>query len=157
MNKTEQLIIQITLVITGMLNLHCMNAQPMEKHQWKNRIIIIQASDERSPLYKDQLSVFSDSESAFIERKLVLYEIVGDKYRIRDFQKTDHSGDWQNLKDQPGFLTGNKKPFSVFLIGLDGGVKLKKTDILTQKELFGLIDSMPMRRQELRKQNKTKG
>ena len=39
------------------------------------------------------------------------------------------------------------------LIGLDGGVKLEKQEVLSMKELFSIIDAMPMRANELRNQN----
>ncbi|MBT8185067.1 MAG: DUF4174 domain-containing protein, partial [Eudoraea sp.] len=35
--------------------------------------------------------------------------------------------------------------------GLDGGIKYRKTALLTMEELFSIIDSMPMRRAEMRK------
>jgi hypothetical protein len=45
--------------------------------------------------------------------------------------------------------------FKVVLIGLDGGIKLQKNGQLTPEELFGTIDSMPMRRAEMnKKQNR---
>ena len=41
-------------------------------------------------------------------------------------------------------------PFEVVLIGLDGGVKLRQTLVLSCQKLFGTIDVMPMRRAEMR-------
>ena len=40
--------------------------------------------------------------------------------------------------------------FRLILIGLDGGVKLNQRTIINRKTLFSIIDSMPMRRSELR-------
>ena len=37
------------------------------------------------------------------------------------------------------------------LIGLDGGIKLRQNSILTKEKLFAIIDGMPMRRRELKK------
>ncbi|AXV17407.1 hypothetical protein CYG48_12565 [Neorhizobium sp. SOG26] len=34
------------------------------------------------------------------------------------------------------------------LVGKDGGIKLKTTDVLGESDLFGLIDRMPMRQNE---------
>ncbi|KQT50718.1 hypothetical protein ASG43_05405 [Aureimonas sp. Leaf454] len=42
-----------------------------------------------------------------------------------------------------------KKPFEALLIGKDGGVKWRESRPAAASEIFGLIDSMPMRRQEL--------
>lgn len=44
-----------------------------------------------------------------------------------------------------------KSDFEVILIGLDGGVKLRQTEALETKKLFDLINSVPMRQAEMRK------
>jgi len=41
------------------------------------------------------------------------------------------------------------KPFTIILIGKDGGEKLRSDSILTQKKLFDIIDAMPMRQAEM--------
>ena len=43
-----------------------------------------------------------------------------------------------------------KDSFVVILIGKDGGVKMVREDRLSLQEVFDRIDSMPMRRQEMR-------
>jgi hypothetical protein len=40
--------------------------------------------------------------------------------------------------------------FTVILVGKDGGVKLRVNDPVKLADIFGLIDSMPMRQQEMR-------
>ena len=40
--------------------------------------------------------------------------------------------------------------FEVVLIGLDGGIKLRQTKLVSLDKLFTLIDGMPMRRNELK-------
>jgi hypothetical protein len=52
----------------------------------------------------------------------------------------------QDIRKKLGVQTG---PFQVLLIGKDGGVKLRSSEPVSMKDLFGLIDSMPMRRQEI--------
>jgi len=44
-----------------------------------------------------------------------------------------------------------KNQFTIILIGLDGGEKLRQTKPLDTTTLFAIIDGMPMRRQELKK------
>ena len=46
--------------------------------------------------------------------------------------------------------------FEVILIGLDGGVKLRKSELLSSEELFTVIDGMPMRRAEIRRSKNDK-
>jgi len=45
----------------------------------------------------------------------------------------------------------NASEFSVVLIGKDGGEKLRQKSPLTAKELFVIVDAMPMRRAEMEK------
>ncbi|MFZ4681470.1 MAG: DUF4174 domain-containing protein [Terrimicrobiaceae bacterium] len=39
--------------------------------------------------------------------------------------------------------------FSVVLIGKDGGEKLRRNSVLSTRELFAIVDAMPMRRAEM--------
>jgi hypothetical protein len=50
------------------------------------------------------------------------------------------------LRDAYGVLPHE---FQVVLIGKDGGVKLRQEEPISLADLFALIDSMPMRRQEM--------
>lgn len=45
----------------------------------------------------------------------------------------------------------NASGFSVVLIGKDGGEKLRRNTLLSSKELFAIVDAMPMRRAEREK------
>ena len=46
-----------------------------------------------------------------------------------------------------------KEEFTFILIGLDGGIKLTKTEVLESSDLFSIIDAMPVRSSELRNKN----
>ena len=43
--------------------------------------------------------------------------------------------------------------FAVFLIGKDGGIKMRKEKVVPMEEIFRLIDSMPMRQAEMRRKH----
>jgi hypothetical protein len=43
--------------------------------------------------------------------------------------------------------------FSLILVGKDGGTKLKRSDQVDLREILGLIDSMPMRQNEMRQKS----
>ncbi|MEM6685296.1 MAG: DUF4174 domain-containing protein [Bacteroidota bacterium] len=126
-----------------------MKAQDLAQHEWKHRILIIKADKSESSMVQKQLKEFNAVSNEMRARKLVVYHITGDNYTFLDFKNTQNDvgkvhGDLANvLKD--------KHDFEVILIGLDGGVKLRQTNILSQQALFDKIDSMPMRRSELRK------
>ena len=125
--------------------------QNLIDHRWQDRILIIQASDELSDKYGIQLQEFKDVEKELMERKLVIYEIVGDEYKMTNYQNKKFSNSWKMSRDIFGDLLNRNDEFRVILIGLDGGVKLDRTTVLKRKDLFNIIDSMPMRMNELRK------
>lgn len=39
---------------------------------------------------------------------------------------------------------------AILLVGKDGGIKLRRNGVLEPRDLFGLIDTMPMRQREMR-------
>lgn len=43
-----------------------------------------------------------------------------------------------------------KEPFTVILVGKDGGEKLRTHEVLSLQKLYGTIDAMPMRQQEMK-------
>ena len=47
------------------------------------------------------------------------------------------------------------KAFALILLGKDGGIKLKRNDRVKLDEIFALIDSMPMRKDEMRQKGQS--
>ena len=122
----------------------------MEDLTWKNRVVIVQTSDNYSQKWLDQLEEFSHSQNELVERKLALFKIHQEEYTCIDFARSDstYSGDTDELFYKS--VLAQSKDFEVILIGLDGGVKLRQEDVLSQKKLFQIIDAMPMRRSEMK-------
>lgn len=137
-----------TLVLLMSLLFETANAQNMEKHKWLNRIIIVQAADSENKKYLEQMEEFKGVDSALAERKLILYQFVENKCQIIDFQNSGRKNSRQTFEKNK-YILEEPIGFQITLIGLDGGIKLKKDDILRKEDLFALVDSMPMRRQEL--------
>ena len=48
-----------------------------------------------------------------------------------------------------------QKTFALILLGKDGGIKLKRNDRVKLDEIFTLIDSMPMRKDEMRQKGQS--
>ena len=124
----------------------------MEKHRWENRILIVKTKKEQSEKYQKQIAAFNAATAQLKDRKLVLYQIVGSSYQLTDYKKVAQK-ETGELSAEVAELLSEEHPFEVILIGLDGGIKLQKTDLLTKEELFNRIDSMPMRRAELKNRN----
>ena len=124
--------------------------QDLSTHRWENRLLIILSTSKNNPKYKQQILEFEGSATKMKERKLLVYQVTPKAYRKGLDEHTGWSeGDALFKK----YKTENSD-FVVILIGLDGGIKLRETTLVTAEKLFALIDSMPMRRSELRKQGK---
>lgn len=123
-----------------------MKAQELEKHQWKNRIVLILSNDKESELVKSQLKEFDGKSAGLKERKLIIYQVLPNSYRILN------SGNKEWISGSELYQKYNTKSydFRVVLIGLDGEEKLQQDEVLTTEKLFSVIDSMPMRRAEIR-------
>ena len=110
--------------------------------------------DANSKQCDDQLALLEGLNPELEERKLLLFQVEPDRFRILDNQELIKSSKgW--ISDKTLFRKYHiaEQDFTVLLIGLDGGVKLKQSNLLTRQELFDRIDSMPMRRAELKSKN----
>ena len=122
-------------------------AQDLKPHQWKDRLILIFAEDTTNVIYQKQLEAFKREETGMKDRKLVVYEVMPKQYR-------KDGGRWISGEALFQKYKSTDTPSEIILIGLDGGIKLRQTKVLSGKELFGIIDAMPMRKAELqRKRN----
>ncbi len=105
--------------------------------RWKSRLLLIFAPDEASAPLQAQRATLAASRAAASERDLSAIEIVGGH--------ADHALDPTRLRHEHGVAD---QAFVVILIGKDGGEKLRRSHPIAADELFGVIDCMPMRRDE---------
>ncbi len=117
-----------------------LQSQDLTTYKWKNRVIILTDTVESLSNSKKQLTRFATFTKELRERDVViLLNYKGKLYDQRDkllSQKID-------LNIEPSFC-------GVHLVGKDGGVKLKKPYPVEPNTILELIDSMPMRRAEMR-------
>ena len=102
----------------------------LSRYLWKNRIILTFADDEDHPdLIKLKVEM-KENDCGILNRDLLHFHFSNDG-------KTGNQ------------TTTNDQSFRILLIGKDGGIKYesKRSDSLIQ--LFELIDSMPMRQDEM--------
>jgi hypothetical protein len=113
--------------------------------RWKNRILILFSPYESHPSFQLQKDDLASRSQEVSERDLVIVEILehGDS---RALNRVLSEKDAQGIRDRFGVSPGR---FQVILIGKDGGVKLRSEQAVPAQDIFGLIDSMPMRRQEM--------
>ena len=105
----------------------------LDSLRWKRRVIVIASPSRNTQAYLSQRKELSVESPDWKERDLVLVEVIGPE-----------------KADLRGALNLKAGDFTVLLIGKDGGVKLRSGTPVSSREIFELIDSMPMRRQEIR-------
>ena len=141
----------ICVVLTGI----CMTmtlaagAQPIKGHRWKDRVLLILAENPTDVEFRRQVLALTAEKESLAERIGAVYRIFPNSYG-RGLAETSvvsrKSGSIHGLDPEKGF--------GLLLIGLDGSVKLRSENFVAPGELWGLIDSMPMRRAEIRKKGK---
>jgi len=99
----------------------------------QKRVLMLFADNSNNKHLKSQLALLSADQKGVDERDIAV--------------KTFYAG-----TDQKTFnMRKIKSPFAVILIGKDGGEKLRSTSPVTLKNMYGLIDAMPMRKIEMQR------
>ena len=119
--------------------------QHLDKHQWKDRLLLVIIDSYENTSLQKQLVLFKETEKELIERKLVVYHITPSDYKEGLHSSKPLKGSSLYQKYNP-----EQKDFKLILIGLDGGVKESYFSPTPPSEIYGVIDQMPMRQQELR-------
>ncbi len=141
--------IKTILLFVSALTIHAnLLSQDISTHKWQDRVLIIFADEEGGHLLKKQIEILKSDEEELEDRKLVVYSINGSAYR-----KGINSNEWVHGSDTFEAFKDSENNFNVILIGLDGGIKINQSEVLSLDELFSTIDAMPMRRSELRTRN----
>lgn len=125
------------------------NAQDLKDHQWEDRLVLVLADNKDKQNFQKQLAELQKDREALKERKLVIYQILPDK-----FTTGLKAESWKNNSELYHKYKTNNQDFQVLLIGLDGSIKLEQSAVLSLKKLFSTIDSMPMRQSEMRQNPK---
>lgn len=134
-----------------MMNTSLATGQPaanfdMNDFRWKNRMVVLFAPDAEHPDAVAVLQEVDSYPSEFLDRDMLLVTAF-ETGRGSVAGKPLTSGAVAALRKEYGVADG---AFRLLLIGKDGGVKLDRTESVRLSELFALIDTMPMRRREMR-------
>ena len=102
----------------------------LNQYLWKNRIILTFADDQDHPDLIRLKAEMKENECEILNRDLLHFHFSNDG-------KTGNH------------ITTNDQSFRILLIGKDGGIKYESKRSVSLIQLFELIDSMPMRQNEL--------
>jgi bifunctional DNA-binding transcriptional regulator/antitoxin component of YhaV-PrlF toxin-antitoxin module len=120
--------------------------------QWKKRLLLIFAADNAQSNFQSLANEISSRQADVDDRDLVVLEILeSGTSRMNRSRIEPQKG--ASIRKQLGIAPDE---FTVILVGKDGGIKLKRNDQVRLEEIFQLIDSMPMRQDEM-SQNSYRG
>ena len=102
----------------------------LSRYLWKNRIILTFADDEDHPDLIKLKAEMKENNCEILNRDLLHLHLSNDG-------KTGNH------------ITTNDQSFRILLIGKDGGIKYESKRSVSLIQLFELIDSMPMRQDEM--------
>lgn len=136
------------IILSFTISFNFMSAQNIKSHQWKNRVVLIVSKTDSSKSLKKQLDYFKNNENEFKERKLITYQILPNRYLLSAKGELNNWIEDKTLYKE--FMTLEDE-FKIVLIGLDGNKKHTQNTPIYTKELYRIIDAMPMRRSEIRK------
>lgn len=117
--------------------------------QWKNRLLFLFASNRSHPMFDALHQSLAARQSEVAERDLVIFEILESAASSMNDEAID-SETAHRLREKFGI---HRAEFTVILIGKDGGIKLIQKKQTQLDDIFALIDSMPMRREEMRQRD----
>ncbi len=90
-----------------------------------------------------------DHWAEFVDRDLILLEVIGEEIFLRSSPEGTLRLNAESVKTIQSY-NACQSDVSYMLVGKDGGVKNRWNDSLPLEDLFATIDSMPMRRHEMR-------
>ncbi|MFS4416272.1 DUF4174 domain-containing protein [Maribacter sp. 2307ULW6-5] len=122
------------------------NAQDLGKHLWKERILLLISNGLEDAALRAQWRALQKEQKELRKRDLVVYVL------------TDEGSFFLGVdgeSEEPEPLDGVGRPErykdGVVLIGKDGTKKMERPFPVRPKDIFNLIDAMPMRRAEMNK------
>jgi hypothetical protein len=114
----------------------------LESLKWKHRVLVVFAEE---PSVGPALSNLRKMAAAIEERDMVWFLLASDKLHT-NYPGQTGSAFREQLLDR--YFTPLPVENMVLLIGKDGGVKSRDSD-LDLEATFGLVDQMPMRKAEM--------
>ena len=136
--------VRLFLLLLFMVSVHEGMSQNLSEIRWENRVVFILNPPGAKAFDHPQISSFNDYEKEIQDRDILIFVL--------------HQEEVYNLNREAINMEIESIPFSTYtgliLIGKDGGVKLKDDFVVKPERIFDLIDSMPMRRAEIKRSEK---
>jgi hypothetical protein len=125
-------------------------ADPLDPYRWKSRLIM--ASVPTGEARVQLTAALAANRAAIDERDLIVVDVSPESARLPGTVRLDPK---QTTALRERLKLSAREANAVFiLIGKDGGEKARQRGPLKLASWFTLIDGMPMRRDEIRRQGK---
>lgn len=102
------------------------------------RKILLFYNDNGKEQWKAQQQVLEAARNDVTERDITVISMPF---------SSQNAGEWKKWK------VDASEAFTFILVGRDGGEKLRSNELVKTDKLFGLIDSMPMRKREMKSED----
>ena len=122
----------------------------LNAYQWENRLLLLFASSEEDQAYLTLKKEIDRQAMEVKDRDLLIFYVL-ERGESRLDQKHLSPDQALFLKKHLSVASGR---FTIILIGKDGGEKIRQESAVDLKEIFAIIDTMPMREQEMKKKPK---
>lgn len=109
---------------------------------WKKRVIIVFGNESDRRISR-QMEILTDQRSELDERDIVVIGVTDNE--AKTFFGSVSQLDAVALRQEADIKRGS---FQVVLVGKDGGIKLRSDKVISNADMFDVIDRMPMRRAE---------
>lgn len=110
------------------------------------RILVITALENTSEV-KNQIDIFQKNALELEERRLAVFTLIDGE--INPIINSSEKSKKLLEKNKSDYMsTANPK---IYLIGLDKSIKQTFSDFVQPQQIFEIVDSMPMRKAEMRK------
>lgn len=121
----------VLLTLTAPSNAE-LNKGYLQEYKWKKRVVLLFSDSKENDIYSRQIKELEKNSDENEDRDLKIITIL------------------DTSENQSYYQTYNVKSlFSITLLGKDGFVKLKEDNYIAPKQIYELIDSMPMRQLEI--------
>jgi hypothetical protein len=146
MTMIKPLLWLLVLAVSGLHPAAAAEEADLSGYQWKNRLLFIFAPSAGDAGYLALDEQLAKAAPEMEDRDLLVFRILEHGPSLLD-GKPLPPDDAEALRRRFDVEPGK---FTVVLAGKDGGVKLVEHKAVDLEAIFDRIDSMPMRRQEMR-------
>ena len=114
------------------------NSTPLKKYLWKNRVVVTFSPSKNNTERNYFVNSINRNLCKFNSRNIIHIDFI--------FNENDQ--EIENFESSFENISLSSSEFRLILIGKDGGIKLNSRKI-SLEEIFSLIDTMPMRQEEM--------